>query len=146
MRKTVTFEDIERNLVNQHKDVYYSWIRSSLLTNTTVMTGLLAFQNNYIPDNATLSQLLISSWLLLVLSIGCGLYALRAEYDTPLNAARSIRRLRAAQGDEQAAVALNQNLMTHPGKFHHIAVNAMLILTLASLMSVVAFASINLMR
>jgi hypothetical protein len=142
--KTVTFEDIERRLINQARDPYYNWLRHVVTLSLAALTSLVALQGHYMPTDPTAVHLLAIGWLALAVVIMCGLYVLSAEHRTPLKAAKEIRKMRKDFGDYYAVEQLNKNRPTYPGGQHNLAVRIMVASFLIALLSICAFAIINL--
>ncbi len=143
-RKTVTFEDVERHLVGEHRKPYYDWLRHLVTLALAALTTLVALQGHYVPQKPALPVLLAIGWAALALTIVSGLFALRSEYSTPLRAARRIREIRATQGDEATATALNSNSGALPNPVHKWSVRAMVISFLVALVAICTFAIVNL--
>ena len=143
-RKTMTFEDVERRLVGEHRKPYYDWLRHVVTLALAALTTLVALQGHYVPQKPVFPFLLAVGWAALALTIVSGLFALRAEFATPLQAAKRIRELRATRGDEFAANSLNKNLGTLPHSSHEWAVRGMVAAFLVALVAICAFAISNL--
>lgn len=143
-RELVTFEDIERRLIETHRNAYYGWVRHVVTLASGSLTVLVALQSNYIPDNPQGLPLLILCWVGLVLSILLGVAALFGEAQTPLDAAQNLRELRHKFGDNHAAKLLEQNISTKPKKGFLYAQKALPYFFVGSLCCLCAFAIINL--
>ncbi len=143
-RKTVTFEDIERRLITMHREAYYNWIKHVVTLASGALTILVSLQSNYIPDNPKGLPLLILCWVGLVLSISLGVVALFGEAQTPLDAAKNIRKNRQQYGDAHVANAMEKNSATNPRKNFLYAQKVLPWLFVASLCSLCIFAVINL--
>lgn len=143
-RKTVTFEDIERRLIGEHRKPYYDWLRHVVTLALAALTTLVALQGHYVPQKPAFPFFLAIGWAALALTIVSGLFALRSEYSTPLLAARRIREMRAIQGDHFTAISLNKNSSTMPNSMHKWSVGTMVTSFLVALTSICAFAIANL--
>ncbi len=143
-RKTMTFEDVERRLVGEHRKPYYDWLRHVVTLALAALTTLVALQGHYVPQKPVFPFLLAIGWAALALTIVSGLFALRSEFATHLQAAKRIRELRATRGDEFAANSLNNNLGTLPHLSHRWAVRVMVATFLVALVAICAFAICNL--
>ena len=143
-RKTVTFEDVERRLVGEHRKPYYDWLRHVVTLALAALTTLVALQGHYVPLKPVLPLLLAIGWVALAFTIVSGLFALSGEYSTLLLAARRVREMRATKGDQFAATSLNTNSGTLPSRTHKWAVRAMVTCFLVALASICAFAVANL--
>lgn len=143
-RKAVTFEDIERRLVKMHREAYYGWIRHVVTLASGSLTVLVALQNNYIPENPQVLPLLKLCWVGLGLSISLGVVALFGEVQTPLDAAKNLRKNRQLQGDHYAAKRIEKNIGTNPQKGFLYAQKALPWCFVASLCCLCVFAIMNL--
>jgi hypothetical protein len=143
-RKTVTFEDVERRLVGEHRKPCYDWLRHVVTLALAALTALVALQGHYVPQKPVAPFLLAVGWAALAITIVSGLFALRSEYTTPLLAARRIREMRAQHGDQFAATSLEKNSGTLPNSMHKWSVRAMVGSFLVALASICAFAIANL--
>ena len=143
-RKRVTFEDIERRLVGEHKKPYFDWLRHVVTLSVAALTALVALQGHYVPEHPRAPILLAVAWAALAITIVSGLVALRAEYLTPLQAVDRIRRIRKIYGDEHAAVSIMTNEGTPPSKYHRVAVRTMVGGFIVALLAICLFASVNL--
>ena len=131
-------------MLSAHQKPYFDWRRHVVTLALAALTSLVALQGHYVPQNPSWVLALAVGWGSLVLTIFFGLVALQAEYKTPLSAATKIRKLRASQGDQAAALALNRNSGTSPGRIHRWSVRAMVSSFLTALLSTCAFAVVNL--
>ena len=143
-RETVTFEDIERRLMTMHREAYYKWIRHVVSLASGALTILVALQNNYMPDNPQGLPLLILCWVGLFLSIALGVVALFGEAQTPLDAAKNIRKRRATHGDNQVAQQMEKNSGTNVRKSFLFAQKALPWCFVASLCCLCLFSIMNL--
>jgi len=100
-RKIVTLDDIERRHSLDSRRPYFDWIRQVVSLSTAALTALIALQGNYLPSNPQLPFLLVICWLALLLTIFLGIFALRAEYQTSLDAINELRISRAEIGDQK---------------------------------------------
>lgn len=144
-RKTVTLDDIERRHILEHRKPYFDWIRQVVSLSTATLTALIALQGNYLPKNPQLPFLLAICWLALLLVILLGIFSLRSEYRTYLDALNEIRESRAKNGDQATAILINNGTLsgTRTTWYHLWAVRLMLTLFIISLASLCAFAIIN---
>ena len=143
-RKSVTFEDVERRLVGAAFKPYFDWLRHVVTLAVAALTALVALQGHYVPQKPAVPYLLAVGWAALAMTILLGLVALRAEYATPLAAARKIRATRATHGDALAAGNLNRNSGTVPGPLHKWSVRLMVAHFVVALAAVCTFAIANL--
>lgn len=97
--KNITLDDLERRHMANHLEPYWGWIRLVLSLSTGALTVLVSLQGHYVPMKPVHPWLLVLAWLLLVVSIAAGLWALRWAHLGPLAAARNLRRLRRRAGD-----------------------------------------------
>lgn len=143
-RKNVTFEDVERRLVESHLKPYYDWLRHVVTLALAALTTLVALQGHYVPKSPVAPYLLALGWVALAVSIVFGPFALRSEYAMPLSAVEPIKRMRRTQGDVAAAISLNSNSGTLPHPLHKWAVRGMVFCFLIALFSICTFAVVNL--
>ena len=142
-RKSVTFEDIERRLLDMHNKAYYAWIRQVVTLSAGSLTVLVALKNNYVPANPQALLLLKACWAGLALSILLGVVALFGEAQTPLDAINNIRKDRKALGDEATARKLSGNAGTMPKKRYIYAQKALYYSFVVSVILLCAFAIAN---
>lgn len=143
-RKIVTLDDIERRHIANHIEPYFNWIRHVVTLSVGALTALVALQGHYVPRSPQLPMALAVCWVALATSIACGLFALRAEYLSPLAAAQRLRTMRAAHGDNATARWVSENNGTPQPWQHKLAVRLMLSCFLVALSSLCAFAVANL--
>lgn len=143
-RKQVTLEDIERRTLSSHLMPYYNWLRHVVTLALAALTSLVALQGHYVPSKPQYPMLLAIGWASLALTIVFGLWALRAEYATPLRSVRRLREMRAKHGDAYAAATLSSNSGTLPHPSHKWAVRGMVVSFLVALAAICAFAVANL--
>ncbi|GAB2908443.1 hypothetical protein [Rheinheimera gaetbuli] len=143
-RKTVSFEDIERRFISSHQKPYYDWLRNVVTLALAALTSLVALQGHYVPQKPSWVLLLALGWVSLALTILFGLFALKAEYRTPLDAVLRLRRMRASYGDDVTATKLNRNLTYKSNFSHKWSVVAMVICFSTALISICLFAIVNL--
>jgi hypothetical protein len=143
-RKTVTFEDLERRHIDDHGRAYYPWLRHVVTLALTALTALVALQGHYVPSAPKMPLALAVGWIALALCILSGLYTLRSEYITPLNAVRDIRARRAKYGDAQVGREINENLGHQPPRMHKWAVRLMVSSFIVALVAICTFAIVNL--
>lgn len=144
--KTVTLDDVERRLVQEHGKPYYDWLRHVVTLALAALTALVALQGHYVPQQPKLPVLLAIGWAALAVTILSGLFALRSEYATPLAAAKRIRAMRASLGDAATAAHLTNPGGTPPNKFHGWSVRAMVTSFIVSLAGICGFAIANLFK
>lgn len=143
-RKSVTFEDVERRLIGAHQKPYYDWLRHVVTLALAALTSLVALQGHYVPQKPVAPFLLAIGWIALALTIVFGLWALKAEYTTPLRSAAKLRQMRATKGDAHTAAALNNNSGSLPDPMHKWAVRIMVTNFLVALGAICTFAVTNL--
>jgi hypothetical protein len=143
-RKHVTLNDLERRNSIAHLKPYYDWIRHVVSLSTASLTALIALQGNYLPSHPRAIYFLALAWLALLSTILLGIFALRAEYTTPLAAVERIRKMRATYGDAYAANNIMQGNGTPPRWFHKWAVRLMVGSFALALGSLCLFAVVNL--
>jgi len=141
--KTVTFEDIERRLLEMHTKAYYAWIRQVVTLSAGSLTALVALKNNYVSANPQALLLLKACWAGLALSILLGVVALFGEAQTPLDAVNNIRKDRKELGDEATARKLTKNSGTMPKKRYIYAQKTLYYSFAASVLLLCAFAIVN---
>ena len=144
-RKIVTLDDLERRSTSSHVKPYYDWIRHIVSLSIGSLTALIALQGNYLPSHPQLPSLLALCWAALLATILLGILALRAEYRTPLASARRIREMRVKHGDVYAANYITKNGGEVPHWHHKWAVRLMVAFFVLSLVSLCAFAVVNLL-
>lgn len=105
-RKIVTLDDIERRLISEHRKPYADWLRHVVSLSSGALTLLVGLQSQYVPKIPKDIWILKCCWCFLALAVLAGLYALRAEWQTPLDACRDIQRRRLIHGDEATALYL----------------------------------------
>lgn len=143
-RKSLTFEDIERRHINDHGQAYYAWLRHVVTLALAALTSLVALQGHYVPNEPKLPLLLAIGWAALGLCILSGLYALRSEYITPLNAVKDMRCRRKEHGDAAVAREINSNRPVLPPRMHKWAVRLMVMSFIVALCAICGFAIANL--
>jgi hypothetical protein len=143
-RKTVTFEDLERRHIDAHGKAYYPWLRHVVTLALAALTSLVALQGHYVPSAPRLPLALAVGWAALGVCILSGLYALRSEYATPLNAAKDTRQRRVKYGDAQVAHEMNVNVGHSPPRMHKWAVRLMVASFIVALTAICGFAIANL--
>jgi hypothetical protein len=143
-RKIVTLDDIERRHVASHIEPYFNWIRHVVTLAAGALTVLVALQGHYVPRSPQLLVALAVCWVALVATIALGLWALRAQYISPLAAAGRLRTMRAALGDNETARRVSQGNGTPQPWHHKWAVRLMLVFFLVALSSLCVFAVANL--
>ena len=144
-RKAITFEDVERRLVGEHRRPYYDWLKHVVTLALAALTSLVALQGHYVPQQPIAICLLAIGWGALVLVILAGLFALRAEYAMPLKAADNVRKMRKDYGDMGAAMMMNSNLASvRPGLSHIWSVRIMVVSLVVALAAICGFAIANL--
>ena len=142
-RKFITFEDVERRLIEIHRNAYYSWIRQVVTLSAGALTILVVLQNNYVPANPQALLLLKACWVGLALSILAGVVALFGEAQTPLDAVNEIRTDRRSLGDQATAAKLIKNSGTMPRKRYIFAQKILYYTFATSLLLLCAFAVLN---
>ena len=143
-RKIVTLDDIERRHVADHFEPYFNWIRHVVTLAAGTLTALVALQGHYGPRAPQLSMALAVCWLALVATIGLGLWALRAQYLSPLAAAARLRTMRVALGENETKRRVSQGFDASPPWHHKWTVRLMLLSFFVALSSLCAFAVANL--
>jgi hypothetical protein len=143
-RNSVTFEDIERHLLEAHKSSYYAWIRQIMTLAAGSLTALVALRNSYVPANPQVLLLLKACLAGLALSILAGSVALYGEAQTPLEAVQNIRKLRRERGDEETVRLLNTNsVLGVPKKRYVYAQKALFLFFAGALLLLCMFAVLN---
>ena len=144
-RKIVTLDDIERRHILNHRKPYFDWIRQIVSLSTASLTALIALQGSYLPSHPQLPFLLAICWLALLLTIPLGIFALRSEYQTPLDALKQIKKSRAEIGDQETTILISNGTLSGavPPWHHRWSVRLMVTLFIISLSSLCAFAIVN---
>jgi hypothetical protein len=145
-RKVVTLDDIELRLLLEHVKPHYDWIRHVVSLCTGSLTLLVSLQTHYVPKAPRSLWLLALCWLLLAGSVFSGLVPLRAEDQTPLDAAKDVRRMRRELGDEETAARLTRNSGFAPRPIFTWARRTMIMSFSAGIAVLTTFAILNLGR
>ena len=146
-RKTLTLDDLERRHMANHLEPYWGWIRLVLSLATGALTLLVSLQGHYVPKQPVHPWLLVLAWVLLVLSVVAGLWALRWSHIGPLVAARNLRRLRRKAGDAGAvAVLARGGGGAMPPANHRWSIWLMSASFVSALLLLCAFSAVNLLR
>lgn len=143
-RKPVTLDDIERRHISNHATPYFNWIRQVVTLSTASLTALISLQGHYLPKSPKHVGFLAACWLGLGSSIALGLFALRAEYGVPLDAAQRLRSMRESDGDNATIRFVSENPTCSAPWHHHWAVRIMFLSFAFSLLSLCIFAILNL--
>lgn len=102
--KIVRAVDVERRLLKEHAKALYEWQRQVVQLGTGALTLLVTLQQQYVPASPRWLPVLAASWVLLLLSVATGVFALRAESATLLDLANDVY-ARRRQGGEILASA-----------------------------------------
>lgn len=146
-RKLVTLDDVERRHLANHLEPYWGWIRLVLSLATGALTLLVSLQGHYVPKAPLHPWLLVAAWVLLLVSIASGLWALRWSHVGPMTAARNLRQLRARLGDAAAVQHLQQGTSQLPAPAtHRVAVWLLSASFLLALAALCTFSALNVLR
>lgn len=146
-RKTVTLDDLERRHMANHLEPYWGWVRLVLSLATGALTLLVSLQGHYVPKQPVHPWLLVLAWVLLVLSVVAGLWALRWSHMGPLVAARNLRRLRRKAGDAGTVAVLERGGGgAMPPANHRWSIWLMSTSFVGALLLLCAFSAVNLLR
>lgn len=143
-KKPMSTEDLVSHHLAAHYGPYYAWIRHVVTLSSGTLTVLVALQSHYVPKDPLYLWLLQLCWLLLVLSILCGVYALQGEWQTPLDIARKIQDNLAKKGQDHAIKVIIHAPATSPRRTFSYAKKCTFPLYAFALFFLVSFAVLNL--
>jgi hypothetical protein len=143
-RKQVTLDDIERRLIAEHFEPFHNWLRQLVSLSSAALTLLVGLQSHYIPQRPIALWLLRLCWGSLAIVVLAGVVSLRSEWQTPLDAAKALRKERDLLGDEETARRMVHNADHLPRRFSQIAVRCTFWFFVLSVVTLATFAILNL--
>lgn len=143
-RRTVTLDDIDRRLTQEHREPYYQWIKHLVNLSSGALTLLVSLQNTYLPKHPQGIFLLKGCWISLAIAILFGLLTLYGESQSCLDAANDLRRKRRTLGDERAALLLSQEDGYMPRRIFRLSYSATVLGFASATVLLVLFAVWNL--
>ncbi|AUM14698.1 hypothetical protein [Ketobacter alkanivorans] len=94
--------DVARRLRTQSNEELKSWVRMIITISSTFLSVLIAFKENYVPDNPEFSFLLILGFIFFVVVIFSGVVILHTEVQTKFDSANEIDNVLDLYGEEAA--------------------------------------------
>jgi len=106
--KEVRPVDIARRLRKESNDSFFSWVKLVVTLSSGILSILIAFKNNYVPENPQFLIILSLGFSLYVVTIFSGLVILHSEAQTKLDAANNILDILGTKGEQEAIKDINK--------------------------------------